>query len=375
MAVNKQSRRAESLSITISNSAKKYSDFSHTEPQVQPNFSLSIPIELLHHWYMNKKAEETFISLVNSMVTIVKLAQSDLLEKRLAEQASKVARRIRGLKGRRRYAVLAGEYNLFVLDGEAESYSEIEQQLSTESPQPTTIPETSRPTTAHINKGKKVHEVSPRQVKRKLAHCKSSAEQALWFCESFGLQPESLELRKQTGSPIKFNFLSSPSHKPQHQTPALSPNDSARVQQALYVLDRFAVSDEAYHELSVASDLPPLYRIKDARLSINNSLDIRHLEGPYPGAYRPPKAAIQEELAKIVHSGKAITQPVKVKLSGDGARFTRSSNIILLSFAFPEIQDNVLSGMGKLNNKNIKRESGENIFILTFIQAIILLLA
>ena len=85
--------------------------------------------------------------------------------------------------------------------------------------------------------------ISPRQVKRKLAHCKSSAEQALWFCESFGLQPESLELRKQTGSPI--NFLSSPSHKPQHQTPALSPNDSARVQQALYVLDRFVVSERS----------------------------------------------------------------------------------------------------------------------------------
>ncbi len=44
---------------------------SHTEPQVQPNFSL------LHHWYMNKRhsLEET----------IVKLAQSDRLEKRLAE--------------------------------------------------------------------------------------------------------------------------------------------------------------------------------------------------------------------------------------------------------------------------------------------------
>ena len=64
--------------------------------------------------------------------------------------------------------------------------------------------------------------------------------------------------------------------------------------------------NEAYHELSVASDLPPLYRIKDARLSINNSLDIRYLEGAYPGAYRPPKAAIQEELAKIVSKEEII---------------------------------------------------------------------
>ena len=44
-----------------------------------------------------------------------------------------------------------------------------------------------------------------------------------------------------------------------------------------------------------------------------------------------------------------------MKLSGDGARFTRSSNIVLLSFVFPELQENVLSGIGKyfpLNNNN-----------------------
>ncbi len=119
--------------------------------------------------------------------------------------------------------LLAGEYNLFVLNGEAESFSEIEQQLQV-STEPTMMHETSR---LHINKGKKVHEVSPRQIKRKLAHCKSSAEQALWFCESFGLQPESLQLRKQTGSPIKIDFSSSSSHMPQHQKPTLSPTFQA----------------------------------------------------------------------------------------------------------------------------------------------------
>ena len=67
--------------------------------------------------------------------------------------------------------------------------------------------------------------------------------------------------------------------------------------QALYILDRFAVSDEACHELSMASNLPPLYKIKNERLVLNGSLDIRRLQGPYQGAFRPIKEAIKDELS------------------------------------------------------------------------------
>lgn len=40
-------------------------------------------------------------------------------------------------------------------------------------------------------------------------------------------------------------------------------------------------------------------------------------------------------------------KPIKVKLSGDGARFSRTSNFILLSFSFPSLRSDVLSGRGK----------------------------
>jgi hypothetical protein len=39
--------------------------------------------------------------------------------------------------------------------------------------------------------------------------------------------------------------------------------------------------------------------------------------------------------------------PVYIKLSGDGAKFSRSSNYILLSFSFPSCNTDVLSGSGK----------------------------
>ena len=39
--------------------------------------------------------------------------------------------------------------------------------------------------------------------------------------------------------------------------------------------------------------------------------------------------------------------PIQVKLSGDGARFSRTSNFILLSFSFPFLRSDVLYGRGK----------------------------
>lgn len=43
----------------------------------------------------------------------------------------------------------------------------------------------------------------------------------------------------------------------------------------------------------------------------------------------------------------ADSSPIQVKLSGNGARFSRTSNFILLSFSFPSLKSDVLSGRGE----------------------------
>ncbi len=45
------------------------------------------------------------------------------------------------------------------------------------------------------------------------------------------------------------------------------------------------------------------------------------------------------------------TLPIKVKLSGDGARLSRKSNLILLSFSLPGLQTNMLAASGKITIK------------------------
>ena len=46
--------------------------------------------------------------------------------------------------------------------------------------------------------------------------------------------------------------------------------------------------------------------------------------------------------------------PIMVKISGDGARFSKSSNLILMPFSLPELQGNILSGAGILMQAHIE---------------------
>ena len=88
--------------------------------------------------------------------------------------------------------------------------------------------------------------------------------------------------KAQSGSPVKVTVPIG--NAPSSLTP---PNeaDYAAIHQALYILDRFAVSDEAYRERSVTSNLPPLHHVKMACSRLNESLDLRSLLGGIAGAY------------------------------------------------------------------------------------------
>lgn len=75
-----------------------------------------------------------------------------------------------------------------------------------------------------------------------------------------------------------------------------------RAYQVLYLLDKFAVSDEVYHELRMlCSHLPPTHRMKQARKALNESITFDRLPPPYPGAYRSFQATLMDQLSKAVH--------------------------------------------------------------------------
>ena len=109
---------------------------------------------------------------------------------------------------------------------------------------------------AVMNHGKTVEESSERHRRRKLSHFHSVTEAALWFAESFGLIPDQLSTHTATsGERITIQFGEGNSQgSPQPVTTRIP--DEFCAMQTLYLLDRFGVSDEFYHELTQVNSLP-----------------------------------------------------------------------------------------------------------------------
>ncbi len=61
-------------------------------------------------------------------------------------------------------------------------------------------------------------------------------------------------------------------------------SENERIEQTLFLLDKFCVGDTLYHEVSILSDdLPKSYLVKQLRMDMNKTYHIERTRG-YPGA-------------------------------------------------------------------------------------------
>lgn len=100
-----------------------------------------------------------------------------------------------------------------------------------------------------INKGKIYEDVGSKQQSKKLSQFQRAADPALWFGESFGLVPTQLTVWTSKSDeaisvPLSGNITPLPDTHPAREV------DEFCAMQTLYLLDRFGVSDEFYHELT-----------------------------------------------------------------------------------------------------------------------------
>ena len=230
------------------------------------------------------------------------------------------------------------------------------------------------------NRGKELDKVCKRQQRRKLATLKESAKEALKFAGSYNLDLTSISFEKRQPhcDPVIFNYspthpssssslspLSTPvslstsssfsaltpeieSSQASSQQSSNPPDSSSSVQQILYLLDSYGVSDDFYHELSmIQKSLPQSYTVKNLRTSLSSTVNIQKLP---QGWYVPFHNYLQLSLCRLLDCGHHIQSPIEVKISGDGAPFYRSSSFILLSFSFPLLDPKSSSANGMKHN-------------------------
>ena len=119
------------------------------------------------------------------------------------------------------------------------------------------------------NHGKTFLEVGKRQQERKLRTLATKVEQALWFCESFGLRLDRVKLVDESG---KDHFLSPGSEKRSRSYKDLPDEEQQDIQQVLFIMDKFCIGEAAYHELTCCpggEELPRSYLVKQCKGDLN----------------------------------------------------------------------------------------------------------
>ena len=190
--------------------------------------------------------------------------------------------------------------------------------------------------------GKPFHELGSKQKGRKLHHLKSKAQCALWFCKSFGLEVKNIELQDKHGSTHQLNYNETPNIGKYEDLPQ---EEKDKIEQVLFLMDKCCMGGEVYHELSMVIDgLPKSYLTKQARINLKKTYHIERAPGIYPGAALNFTSTLQDHVKELLNKAPELKeQKIQVKLSGDGARMSRTTNFMMMSFTLLQLHENVMS--------------------------------
>lgn len=196
---------------------------------------------------------------------------------------------------------------------------------------------------------KPLSEVSRQQQYNRKKEMASTVKKSLTCCENEGFQPCLLELQdKNTGDQVILNVSKGTFTCKDDQ--AKTTDASARIHSTLHVKDKFSISNKAYHELSMMSDLPSSSQIKKLTVSLNSQCDIRSCPNGIIGVQQSIRARIVQRLThfiqKATKEGISVPTTIRIKLTGDGTRIARGLNIINFAFTILEEGNKAYSVLG-----------------------------
>lgn len=360
-------------------------------------FGLKIPYPLLHHWHNEIEREGfDYIDFLNASTGAwfqVNRETGNRIQGRLEREAGAVASKYKKTKGSRREKLNYKSYTLSIYHNELLSVDELKEELDLtqrelsdwknkysdlESEKQQLMKEMSEALKqkedeigelqtvneqleSYIEKikhqsgltcqSKKIGDVGSKQRGRKLKQLKERAECALWFAKSFGLEISCLKFKdSENNEDYSFDYQKTPSTSSAENNPEQSEKDNSNIEQILFLLDKFYVSDEFYHELTVVyKDMPRSYLIKQMRSNLNSICHIESIPGSYPGAQCSFKSLVRQHVTDYLtanpdHDPKK--EMIKIKISIDGAKMSRTTNFVILSFSLLQNEESVMSSKG-----------------------------
>ena len=174
-----------------------------------------------------------------------------------------------------------------------------------------------------------------RQQRYNKKNLANGVQGALSFCEDEGFKPHSIELENlDTGSHEVLN-VESGVYSGMNE-PTTSKED---VHSVLYVEDKFYVSNEAFHELSMLSNLPSSSKLKSLTRTLNAQFEIHSAPNGIGGVQQSLRERIMVRLTHLVekaHKEDEIPNTIRVKLTGDGTQIARGLSVVNVGFTVLE---------------------------------------
>ena len=145
----------------------------------------------------------------------------------------------------------------------------------------------------------------------------------------------------------------------------LDKNDLDELNLMLYVKEKFGVSNQAYHEMSIAcKSLPRSWKLKDRVKEMNNKWNIR-LTPSGNGVQQSISDRLLVELKALIVKSIPVPTTLKVKLTGDGTFIGKHIHVVNIAFTLLNEGDHAMAADGnhtvavlkvKEDYKNLKEE-------------------
>lgn len=183
------------------------------------------------------------------------------------------------------------------------------------------------------------HQYSRQQRHNKRKMLASNVTSVLTFCSAEGFKPHFLELENiDTGCVEVLDVQNGTLSVRSHSSNVVAESD--KVHKALLVKDKCAISNNAFHELSMVSDLPSSSQIKRLAYELNKTYCICPSPNGIVGVQQSLKERLSLRLTELIRKFEADAKPVpttfRVKLTGDGTQIARGLTVVNIAFTILE---------------------------------------
>ena len=183
----------------------------------------------------------------------------------------------------------------------------------------------------HIDNSSKRHQA---RIVKKL---EKDIYHALDFVEEYGVFPKKLDCETFNGEQLSL-VLDTEGSDEKLTYENLPEGRKKAVKEVLNICDSSFISDTSYHELALKfPQMPRKSHVTACREEMNAQFSVKRTPGMLPGSYLCFKDELTKDIKSLpdFYSGKTSDRRcIKVKISGDGAKVSRVSNFIVISYTF-----------------------------------------